>query len=717
MQFSVQQFISNFIQDQYPRFYEEEGPNFILFMEAYFEWMEQQGSPIGEARQLYNYRDIDNTLDKFLPHFQRKYLYGIPFNVIINLRFLLKHVLDVYRSKGSIQGYGLLFRLLYNLDSKVYLPAIDILKPSHGTWVTPRYLEVSDNGALDAYINYGVIGLSSNTQAVVESYIREAIGGNIINTLYLSNVTPPAGLFIPGERVIINTTGVENAANVTSVTDSTIVFGSLSSMNVLSSSAGFQVGDVLGVAHIDPITGLIVSQGVGGFLRVTGVQPGDGQVVLTIIDGGFGYSANATSLIYRGGTSDTTGSGATFDVFQLSFATHVTYNNDILFDYANTLLNASTFGFPLNPSGNVSSNLNSILTFSNNIFGTISELDVETPGSKYTLTPKVFVESTLQGQPLPGSVSYTTSSNVVTISGAGAVNALAAFASNNFIYLQANSTNAATGEYQVIVSVTNSTSLILYGTPAFNSTASAKAALAPAVFPANFALYEPLMSRVDRTINGLNANIGATSSFGNNVVASVIAIDSGKGYIAGEPLNAYLAGSVTTPLIVVAGNNYTNGDSIIFSGGGTTKIAVGTVGTNGNGNIISTGLTDDGSGYDTIPSLFVRSNTGSGGVLSTTLTEFNTLSKITGTALVSGMGVQPGFWSTTRGFLNADKYIQDSFFYQDFSYEIKTAKTLSQYESILYNTFHTSGTQLFGEFLLVDTSSSPAQILSEPTVG
>ena len=86
MDFLVEKRISNFVESQFPQFYQEEGPNFILFVKAYYEWLEETGNPIREARTLLDYRDIDNTIEDFLFYFQKKYLYGIPFNVIINKR-------------------------------------------------------------------------------------------------------------------------------------------------------------------------------------------------------------------------------------------------------------------------------------------------------------------------------------------------------------------------------------------------------------------------------------------------------------------------------------------------------------------------------------------------------------------------------------------------------------------------------------------------------
>ena len=98
MDFNKEKFISNFIENQFPRFYQEDGPDFILFVKAYYEWIESAGitegdgygGPVREARELLSYRDIDGTIERFLEFFQKKYLYGIPFNIISNKRFLLK---------------------------------------------------------------------------------------------------------------------------------------------------------------------------------------------------------------------------------------------------------------------------------------------------------------------------------------------------------------------------------------------------------------------------------------------------------------------------------------------------------------------------------------------------------------------------------------------------------------------------------------------------
>ena len=188
MDFQIEKFVSNFVRSQFPAFYNDEGEGFILFMKAYYEWAEENGNFVAESRNLMDYREIDNTIESFLEHFQRKYLYGIPFNVISNKRFLLKHILDVYRSKGTVQCYRLLFKLLYNQDIEIYLPGNDVLRPSDGTWVEPKYIEVTKNDNLQSLVGQTIKGVSSGTTAVVENYVQEAYNRDIVNIIYLSNI-------------------------------------------------------------------------------------------------------------------------------------------------------------------------------------------------------------------------------------------------------------------------------------------------------------------------------------------------------------------------------------------------------------------------------------------------------------------------------------------------------------------------------------------------
>ena len=112
----------------------------------------------------------------------------------------------------------------------------------------------------------------------------------------------------------------------------------------------------------------------------------------------------------------------------------------------------------------------------------------------------------------------------------------------------------------------------------------------------------------------------------------------------------------------------------------------------------------------------MQTKNGYGSLLVTTLTGINSAVKVGGIVGKSGIGFRNGYWSTTRGFLNSNKYIQDSYFYQDYSYQIKVATVLSDYRSILYNTFHPAGSEMFGEYQLILSENSPLDILVDITI-
>lgn len=71
----------------------------------------------------------------------------------------------------------------------------------------------------------------------------------------------------------------------------------------------------------------------------------------------------------------------------------------------------------------------------------------------------------------------------------------------------------------------------------------------------------------------------------------------------------------------------------------------------------------------------------------------------------------PGYYKNDDGFLDSTQYIQDSKFYQAFSYVIKIDEKFESYKSVVRNLLHPSGTSLFGEYQIIKVSdlSSTAQ--------
>ena len=165
----------------------------------------------------------------------------------------------------------------------------------------------------------------------------------------------------------------------------------------------------------------------------------------------------------------------------------------------------------------------------------------------------------------------------------------------------------------------------------------------------------------------------------------------------------YLTGSLTNLQIARGGSGYSNGDPIIFAGGSPNVIASGYVTTNNSGGVTSAILDPAGSGYQTMPEIRIKSATGSGAILTVEIQEYNPSSEVIGTIVKSGVGKKRGYFVTTQGFLNSDKVIQDSYFWQDYSYQLRAAITLDKYRDILYDTFHPAGSEMFGQYLSTTT--------------
>lgn len=68
-----------------------------------------------------------------------------------------------------------------------------------------------------------------------------------------------------------------------------------------------------------------------------------------------------------------------------------------------------------------------------------------------------------------------------------------------------------------------------------------------------------------------------------------------------------------------------------------------------------------------------------------------------------GVAKYPGYYSSNDGFLDDAIYLQDSYYYQAFSYVVKVDEQLETYKSILKTMLHPSGMALFGEYDIRNT--------------
>jgi hypothetical protein len=932
--------ITPFIQTQFPRFYDEEGPQFIEFVKAYYEWLEQEGMSVAQARQLFSERDVDTTTH--INMFARKYMPNFPISTVIyDKRFLVKHIQDIYRSKGSIQGYKLLFKLLYDDDIEIYLPAQDMFAASDGTWYEPKYLELVANSMNPELVGRIVKGSSSKAEAVVESFVQQPVNNKIINIAYLSNIT---GSFVQGEKIVPE--DVDDPRTV--IFAAPKVLGSLQGLNMVQGGQKFKVGDTL--VAVD-------GNGAEAEARVARVANGTGTLAFSVGAGGLLFSMDAIEIISRD-PADTTGRGASFDIGSITSIETVSYNNDIILEHANEIMggwidhiqvansgsgytngqsiiiepryhvadvqpvtgginyangdiiqisgnNAITNAYctvttddlghmlavdiltpgvfannaaPIltyqlakggvnanvqvtlsNPGSNAvgyivtdnsghisegrisSSNgvlqsgqdfvapprvlvanssgtgavLNGVvyneLPFdSNNVFtvtmntplslsldfvtknfGSIGSLTNIATGNNYSAEPDVLVRDLITSKhALPGQIYYANTSKTVT--GIG-TNFTEIFKPGDFIQLIADPATRDQVDNRIVKTIANNTSLTIddnarwtsngainkvfvtaggngysngdtvvvsgpgtgaliristdltgailianvvrggsgYYTPpditvtsntgsgALFYTESIQAIyhFSTPVFPANFDLTDlPPRLVANNSYPGTNEHINAPPIFGTGIIKDVQIKNSGFGYDDGEFIRFATYGAVNPIIIVDGGSGYANNDALVFTGGNALTPAAGVVSTDDKGVIKFIALTYTGSGYKFVPEVRVISKTGKGSELLATIGGLNTQYNISGYAVVGGMGTTKGMFTTTKGFPSSDKYIQDSYYYQAYSYEIQSSLTLEQYESTIKPLFHPAGTEMFGKTIKIDNIEATSDTVYDEIV-
>ena len=193
--------ISQFISNDFPIYNQVNGPNLVAFISAYYEWMEQTGNIRDYANKIVDYRDVDNTLQQFVSHFQYEYLNQFPTNLKVDRQFLIKHVIDLYRAKGTKRGIALLFRILFDEDVSIYLPGNDVFQPSAAQYIQSKYIEVSDCPFLEDFVGHSIYSLNGGATALVESCDIVRTANKVINVLFLSNVV---GTFLYGDRIMSN---------------------------------------------------------------------------------------------------------------------------------------------------------------------------------------------------------------------------------------------------------------------------------------------------------------------------------------------------------------------------------------------------------------------------------------------------------------------------------------------------------------------------------
>ena len=618
--------IAPLVKNQFPSFYLEEGDKFLQFIKAYYEWMDEQG-PIGKTRTLLETIDIDEVTDKYIEHFFEKYMHGIPKNVLSNRALLEKHIVSVYRSKGSVEGLKLLFRLLYNMEMNLYIPQDDTLMLSAGKWVVKQYMEVEPREFNYTYDNKFVTGTKSGATgyvslaSVIDSYEQPS------DVFFITNIIPGPGgdSFLVGDYLLHDDITISSA---------TMVTGSVVRASVVDSSQDNTTGDIF---YDNNILG---TEGSGIKFEVKKIkdpEKAQGYIQFNLVNGGQGYALDSVvTIVYD---SATQGTGANFKIGSLKDTTTFTYNTNLL-----------------------DSEMSTIIAPANTQFNANTAVTGNFPGSSSNNTIALSNANTFL---INKSVKYTALTGNTAITG---------LANNTWYYVQFSNDTV------IALSTTINGSRIAL-TPTLGPTKSTGHYLQPnAQFSANLNL-----GTVDTTIGSCLVDTSMTVGS----IATLYAATSG---------NHQYNGSVAPSVFEKRVNGYNRLDSN---------------GTFWGNNAVITGKLATGNGVVDAVKIVASGYAYSNGEVVELTSEVDPTRTIFVELETDGVGVQEGAWLDNSGFLNSDKYITDSYYYQDYSYEIQVQKSLDRYADVVKKLAHPLGNIMFGQPLVIDTVKLEQNVLLE----
>jgi hypothetical protein len=410
------------VASQLPEFVrsDENYQTFVAFLQAYYEWMEQQniGAIPGGAnaqgviygtQNLLKYKDIDfvdtgDTYNKFIDYYLNDFLPNFPRDALTDKAKLIKIARNLYGTKGTPASYQFLFRALYNSDAEIFLTRDVVLRASDGKWYVSKSLKLSTNDEQFLSIsNLRIFGETSKSIATVERGVRS---GNRIE-LYISNIER---LFVSGEniRVVDNNNRTlyfkdgeivsQNTTGATSLRAK--IIGSISSVQINSNRRGqlYKPRDIANGYAGDPVVfygGLETANGIGAEAFVLETTSGSIRAVDTL-DGGFGYRADPNTLItFTGGG----GSGAIANVSGLDPSAANTINvsfipTDFISNSAKLIKLDDIYSFfPANVNANLNCTLANAFSFAGFSTFPITSVIVNNGGGGYTSIPSVQADS------------------------------------------------------------------------------------------------------------------------------------------------------------------------------------------------------------------------------------------------------------------------------------------------------------------------------------
>jgi len=275
-----------------------------------------RANPVENIQQLLNYTDPDHTISDFLNQMKEEFLNTIPRDTddAVSTRKLIKNIKSLYRAKGTAKAHKAFFRILFNETAEVYTPTDDMLRVSDGSWNVQTFLRCTQTllqqaqdpifltGQTITQVNDPSSTTVNEATAIVENILKFQEGSTQIIEIIL-NLETITGTFVNGAEV----TGISNI-------DPDLTIGITVSQG-LSTAVITNNGSTLTVGDEATITG---GEGSGARVQIQDISgAGVSEVIVNAVGENFeegdtltfsSGTAEAKVSIVNGGIAPETGS-------------------------------------------------------------------------------------------------------------------------------------------------------------------------------------------------------------------------------------------------------------------------------------------------------------------------------------------------------------------------------------------------------------------------
>lgn len=665
--------------------------------------------------------------------------------------------INVSSATGIVVGQAI-YSPVTNFANGIYVTSIvgtTVVSSAVFTGTTTTTADVTfSNIAINSILTSTTSGLVTNTQVysvnTTHIVLKSQFGGTTTAGAALT-FTEMYGTFIPGETVYQND-GVSNVATgfLIGANATHIVYNTTTGTFV--TSTGLYEKVIGGVSGASASIASIVNNPSSANATITSYTP-----VQTVNATLTGYSSGINANIALGSINSTE------TVFY--YTDNVGGKNIAGAPYLLLPLNALSFGFPKNPGANASLGyLVDMLSYQILQVGQIQNITITNPGKNYNRAPYVEIYqngvATAQkrdyvinisnlnggytiGEQISQNVALTSISQLVLNTPSGA------FSYPEAVY-QINSTPTATfsataGSNLITLSTGATTNYavgqqILIGNSDIRTISIVTAGVSMQVN--NFVYTTNTSANADILKNtGIITNIVSTNVFNFSNTGTTAWVATQNVYGLSSKSTSQITSVQTSVYGTAQGKILSANSSVLsvrrnsinqdfgLSSTGTDQLILGQLsGATSNATAVSPNTVSNFSGDNadipakvvtasgTVSNLYVQSS-GIGYVNAESVvftSQDGTKFGIARTVL-GKQGVGQGYYSSTKGFTSDDKYIQDGYFYQNFSYEIKSSLDISRYYTMVKDVVHTSGTNLYGAVIKKSTAATLLNITNSNT--